>query len=105
MSGGMIVATYLMLATLTDKGRQDVKGVADRRGENIEELKRAGIRIVADYALMGNYDFAYIVEAPDNVTLLEQIVQDSSGGTILFHTFPAVPMDEFVGIINRAKGE
>ena len=98
------MATFLLLATLTDKGRENVQGVAERRQKNIEQLQRAGISIVADYALMGEYDFAYVVEAPDHVTMLEQIVKDSSGGTFVFRTFPAVPMDDFVQIVERVKG-
>jgi uncharacterized protein with GYD domain len=98
------MAQFLLLATLTDKGRQDVEGIANRRQSNIEELRERGINIVADYALMGEYDFAYIVEAPDQMTMLEQVVKDSSGGTFVFRTLPAVPMDEFVQIVQRVKG-
>lgn len=59
-----------MLATLTDKVREGVRGFAERRPKNVEQLRAAGIRIVADYALMGGYDFVYIVEAPDATTLM-----------------------------------
>lgn len=47
-----------------------MRGFAERRPKNVEQLRAAGIRIVADYALMGGYDFVYIVEAPDATTLM-----------------------------------
>lgn len=92
-----------MLVTLTDKGREDVKGIADRQRQNIEQLAQAGIKIVADYALMGDYDFLYVIEGPDNRTVLEQVVKDSSGGTMIFRTMPALPMDDFAQIIETVK--
>ena len=92
------MATYAILATLTRSGAEDIKGIAERRSKNIEDLKQAGIRIVADYALMGQYDFLYIVEAPDNVSVLKQIIKDASVGTLQFQTLPAVPMEEFVAL-------
>lgn len=97
------MATFVMLATLTDKGRQDVEGFARRRDKNIEELKNNGITVVADYALMGEYDFMYVVEAPDFDTMMKQIVHDSSGGTVVFRTFAAMPMEQFASIAGNIK--
>ncbi len=93
--------TYIVLAKLTEKGRGDIKGIAERRQKNIEQLQQAGIRIVADYAVMGDYDFLYVVEAPNNRAIMEQVVRDSSHGTLAFHTMPAMPMDQFVAIAGR----
>jgi uncharacterized protein with GYD domain len=93
--------TYVILAKLTEKGREDIKGIAERRQKNIQQLQQQGIRIVADYALMGPYDFLYVIEAPDNRTLLEQIVKDSSNGSLAFETMAAMPMDQFEGLVKN----
>ena len=87
--------TYIMLATLTDKGREDIKGIAERRQKNIEDLERNGIHTVADYAVMGEYDFVYVVEAPDQETLMRQLIKDTGGGRLVFRTMPAIPLDQF----------
>jgi uncharacterized protein with GYD domain len=87
--------TYVMLAKLTEKGREDIKGIMERRQKNIEELQKNGIRVVADYAIMGPYDFLYIVEAPDNQTILRQIAKDTGSGRLEFQTMLAVPLDKF----------
>ena len=93
------MATYVILATLTRQGAEDIKGIAERRAKNIEQLAQAGIKVVADYALMGEYDFLYIVEAPDNLTLLKEVIKDSAAGTLKFHTLPAVPLEEFMQLV------
>lgn len=90
------MATYAIFATLTRQGGEDIKGIAERRAKNLEQLAEHGIRVVADYALLGEYDFLYIIEAPDNISVLKQVIQDASAGTLHFRTMPAVPMDEFV---------
>ena len=90
------MATYAVLATLTERGAQDLKGIAERRAKNMDELAQRGIRVIADFALMGEYDFLYIVEAPDNVTIMRETIKDVSSGTLRFQTLPAIPMDQFV---------
>jgi uncharacterized protein with GYD domain len=87
--------TYVMLAKLTAKGREDIKGIMERRQKNIEELQKNGIRVVADYAVMGPYDFLYVVEAADNQTIMRQIAKDSGSGHLEFQTMLAVPLDQF----------
>ncbi len=98
------MATYAILATLTEKGREDIRGIVDRRQSNLEQLQQAGISIVADYALMGEYDFLYIVEGPDNRTIMSQLVKFASAGTLAFRTMPAIPMDEFASLAQQATG-
>ena len=93
------MATYVLLATLTPRGAEDIKGIAERRHQNLEELAAAGITVVADYALLGEYDFLYIVEAPYNVTVMKQVIEDSSVGTMRFRTLPAFSMQEFVEMV------
>lgn len=90
------MATYAVLATLTERGAQDLKGIAERRTKNMEELAQRNIRVIADFALMGEYDFLYIVEAPDNVTIMQETIKDLSAGTLRFQTLPAIPMEQFV---------
>ena len=95
------MATYVMLVTLTEKGAQDLQGIAERRPKQLEQLEQHGIKIVADYALMGEYDFLYVVEAPDNLAMMQQIMKDSTSGTVRFRTMPAFPMDQFADMAKQ----
>ena len=93
------MATYVMLAKLTEKGREDIKAIAEHRQQNLEKLEQRGITSVMDFALMGQYDFLYVVEAPDDRTIFEQAIKDSTSGVLEFITMPAMPLDQFEAFV------
>ena len=55
-----------------------------------------GVKIHKQYVLLGTYDFANIVEAPDNETVMKMSVDIGSRGSVRMTTLPAIPVDEFV---------
>ena len=62
---------YLMLTTLTDEGRITVKGKPERIKEVNKEVEDMGVKILAPYALIGQYDFANILEASSNEAIVK----------------------------------
>jgi uncharacterized protein with GYD domain len=89
------MATYIMLSTLTDEGRKTVRMRPERIKEVNKELERMGVRVVAQYAVLGPYDFVNIVEAPDNETISRVSIDLGSRGTVQLMTLVAIPIDEF----------
>jgi uncharacterized protein with GYD domain len=87
---------YLILSTLTDEGLKTVKTKPDRIMEVNREVEGMGVKIHKQYALLGTYDFATIVEAPDNETVMKMSVEIGSRGSVRMTTFPAIPVDEFI---------
>ena len=83
--------TYLILSTLTDEGWKHVKQKPERIMEVNKEIEAMGIKIQKQFALLGDYDFANIVEAPDNETVMKMSLELGSRGSVQFTTFPAVP--------------
>ena len=59
---------YLMLSKLTERGRDRVKHDPDRIGQVNLEIEDQGCKVVSQYALLGRYDFATIIEAPEVAT-------------------------------------
>jgi uncharacterized protein with GYD domain len=55
-----------------------------------------GVKIQKQYALLGSYDFANIVEAPDNETVMKMSVEIGARGSIKLMTLPAIPVEEFI---------
>ena len=55
---------------------------------------------MAQYAVLGPYDFVTILEAPDNETVAHLSVDLASRGTVRIQTLPAVPLESF---INKLK--
>src|SRR5271157_1334376 len=88
--------TYLLLSTLTDDGWKTVKEKPERIKEVNKELEELGVRVISQYALLGPYDFANIVEAPDNKTISKVSIELGSRGTIKIMSMAAIPIDEFI---------
>ena len=90
------MATYIMLSTLTDNGRKTLKSKPGRIKEVNKEIEGMGAKVVAQYAVLGPYDFINVVEAPDNSTIAKISVELGSRGTVHFLTMPALPIDDFI---------
>jgi len=88
------MATYIMLTTLTDEGRKTVKSNPKRLKEVNKEVEAMGVKILAQYALLGPYDFINILEAPDNKTISKVALELGSRGTLQTMTMAAMPVDE-----------
>jgi len=90
------MATYVMLTTLTDQGRKTIKENPQRIKEVNKEVEAMGAKILAQYALLGSYDFINILEAPDNKTVSKVAIELGSRGTLQTMTMAAMTLDEFV---------
>ena len=60
------MSTYVMLTTLTTEGAHTVHANPDRLAAVNEEVATFGCKVVAQYAVLGAFDFVTIIEAPDN---------------------------------------
>ncbi|MFN3869946.1 MAG: GYD domain-containing protein [Aquificaceae bacterium] len=88
---------YVMLTTLTDEGMKTLKHKPERIKEvDKEVMDRFGIKILAQYAVMGPYDFVNIIEAPDNDAVVKMAIELGSRGTIRTLTMPALEVDQLV---------
>lgn len=90
------MATYIMLSTLTDEGAKTVKERPGRIKEVNREIEALGVKVVAQYAVLGLYDFVNIVEAPDNETVARVSIELGSRGSVKIQTLAAIPIDEFI---------
>ena len=87
---------YIMLSNLTDEGAKTIKNNPERIKEVNAEVEAMGVKILAQYAVMGPYDFVNILEAPDNETVTRVSVELSSRGSMKVMTLTAIPIDEFI---------
>ena len=92
---------YILLSNLTDEGWKTIKEKPRRIKEVNKELEAFGVKVITQYALLGPYDFASIVEAPDNNTLGKVSIELGSRGTIRIVSIPAVPIDEFIASLKK----
>ena len=58
------MAKFVMLTNLTDEGRKTIKENPGRIKEVNKEVEAMGAKILAQYGLLGPYDFVNIIEPP-----------------------------------------
>ena len=90
------MAIYVMLTTLTDEGRKTIKQNPQRIKEVNKEVEAMGVKIIAQYSLLGPYDFVNILEAPDSVMVTKVAMELGSRGTLQTMTMSAMHLDEFI---------
>jgi uncharacterized protein with GYD domain len=90
------MAVYVMLTNLTDEGRKTIKSNPSRIMEVNKEVEEMGGRIVAQYAILGTYDFINIIEAVGNTTISKIALELSSRGTLQTTTFAAISVDDLI---------
>ncbi len=91
------MATYVMLTTLTDEGRKTIKANPQRVNEVNKEVEAMGVKILAQYALLGPYDFVNILEAQDNKAIYKVAIELGARGTLQTLTMAAMTLDELIG--------
>jgi len=90
------MSTYILLSELTDEGAATIKGRPERIKEVNKEIEKLGANVKEQFAVLGQYDFVNIVEAPDDETIARVSVELGARGTIKIQTLTAIPVDDFV---------
>jgi uncharacterized protein with GYD domain len=70
--------------------------------EGEKDIKEAGGKILAAYALMGRYDFIYITEFPDQKSALQVLFRTAMKGRVAPETLVAIPLEEFLQSVKDA---
>jgi uncharacterized protein with GYD domain len=91
------MAIYIMFTTLTDEGRKTLKDNPKRLKEVNKEVENMGVKIIAQYAVLGQYDFINILEAAGNTTISKLALELGSRGTMQTMTMAAIPIDDIIG--------
>lgn len=89
--------TFLMLTNLTAEGVRTLKNNPGRIDEVNREVEQMGVKVVSQYATLGQYDFVTVVEAPDEKTMAKVSVELGSRGTMTSQTLAAIPAADLTG--------
>lgn len=91
--------TYIMLTTLTDEGRKTIKQNPGRIKEVNKEVEAMGVKIAAQYAVLGPYDFINVLDAKDNKAITKVAIELGARGTLQTLTMAALTLDDFIASI------
>ena len=83
---------FIMLTRLTSNGVKTIKDNPGRVQEVNKEVENMGGKVVAQYPVLGLYDFVNVVQAPDNRTIAKISVELGSRGTMEVMTLPVVAL-------------
>lgn len=93
---GGTVGTYIMLSTLSDGGRKVLRERPGWIRKVNRELEGMGVKVRAQYAVLGPYDFVTVVDAPDNETISRVSIELGARGSVQMMTLAAIPLDTFI---------
>ena len=95
------MALYIMMSSLTDEGRKTVKSNPQRIKEVNKEVEGMGIKVLAQYVVLGQYDFINILEAPNTETVAKMALELGSRGTLQTNTMAALTLDDFIKTVRK----
>lgn len=93
--------TYLLLMKATPEGMRKISDIDNRYGSFRKSLKKEGGRLVGAWALLGEYDYAAVVEVPSEKDLVRLSLSVGQRGTSRVESHRAIPMEEFVEIARK----
>jgi uncharacterized protein with GYD domain len=92
---------YIMMTNLTDEGRKTVKSNPDRIKEVNKEVEAMGVKVLAQYVTLGQYDFINILDAPNNEAIAKMATELGSRGTLQTMTLAAMTLETFINTLKK----
>jgi uncharacterized protein with GYD domain len=91
---------YVMLSTLGPDGSATLVDQPNRLKEVNQDVESMGVKVLAQYALLGPYDFLNILEAPDETTMAKVATVLASRGTLKTLTLTAMEVDDYIAALS-----
>jgi uncharacterized protein with GYD domain len=91
--------TYIMLTRLTPDGVKTVKDNPSRVQEVNKEVEQLGVKVLNQWATLGQYDFVTVVEADDEKVMAKLSIEMGSRGTVVNETMTAIEAEEFIKVL------
>lgn len=95
--------TYVLMTKLSPDISKLMKDRAEIGRTWLEQVKTKcpEVKFIAHYALLGDYDFMDIYEAPDNKTAAKVSMISLSNGAFQAESWSAIPYKEFIELTSE----
>jgi uncharacterized protein with GYD domain len=97
-----VMATYVLLVKLTDKGAADIENVPQRIDQSIKAWKEVGGKDLTVHLTMGEYDYCCIGEAPDDETVAKFLFKLAKRGNVRTSTMKAFSKEQVAQLLAGA---
>ena len=99
------MATFVMLSTVGPDGAATLAKNPRRLKEVNTEVEAMGAKVVAQWALLGTYDFCTVLEAPDERVIARVSLLLGARGTLKTVTLAAIPIDEYIASVEASSAD
>jgi uncharacterized protein with GYD domain len=86
----------MMLSTLGPDGSARLREDPERLREVTAEVEAMGVKVLEQFAVLGEFDFLNIIEAPDQTTMARVATSLAARGTLKTRTMPLVDIDDLI---------
>jgi len=94
------MANYVVLLKLTPEGAKTLKDAPQRLAKASEILSAEGAKITAGYATLGQYDYAIVIEGPEDISKVAKCsAAVAMMGATSVQTMPALPIADFFKLV------
>jgi len=95
---------FVMLSTLGPDGHARLRERPDRLREVNADVESMGVKVLAQFALLGPYDFLNILDAPDELTMVRVATTLAARGTLKTLTLTAIEVEDFIATMGVGAG-
>jgi uncharacterized protein with GYD domain len=99
--GGIVMTTYIVLASFTDQGIRNVKDTTKRADAVRELAKKFAVTAKEFFWTLGSYDVVAIFEAPDDASMTALGLAIGAGGNVRTQTLRAFSRDEMNAVLAK----
>ncbi len=91
----------MMLSTLGPDGSARLREDPERLREVTAEVEAMGVKVLEQFALLGEWDFLNIIEAPDLATMARVATSLAARGTLKTRTQPIIEIDDLIAALQQ----
>jgi uncharacterized protein with GYD domain len=97
------MATFVLLTKLSPDLARQMEERAELGRTWLDQVRKTcpEVRFVAHYALLGQFDFLDIYEAPDERTAAKVSIISQANGAFQAQSLPAIPYKEYLDLIGE----
>jgi uncharacterized protein with GYD domain len=92
---------YITLANLTEQGIKDLKNAPERIAESTKRAEAMGAKSLGFYLTMGEYDYIWIGEAPNDEVGMLFLLGTGMEGNVRTKTLRAFTVEEFAELVKK----
>lgn len=92
---------FVMLSVLGPDGAATLRENPRRIKEVNAEVEAMGGKVLVQYALLGQWDFLNVIEAPDELVMSRIATMLSARGTLKTRTLTAIDVDDLIEVLEQ----